>query len=139
MLWAEFEESLLEVLAGGVRVGGSACAAAASGRHDRDRRRASRRACSISNDESDFYTIVDVIGERPPRPALRPDAHARRARLEIYISKAATMLDQVTDTFYVKDARGAQKLNDPERDRERCARRCSTRGASRGEAPGLAA
>jgi UTP:GlnB (protein PII) uridylyltransferase len=31
--------------------------------------------------------------------------------LEVYISKAATVLDQVTDTFYVKDADGG-KLRD---------------------------
>ncbi|MBS1106501.1 MAG: bifunctional uridylyltransferase/uridylyl-removing protein, partial [Deltaproteobacteria bacterium] len=37
--------------------------------------------------------------------------------LEIYISKATTVLDQIADTFYVKDTReaGFQKLSDPER------------------------
>ena len=34
--------------------------------------------------------------------------------LEIYISKATTVLDQVADSFYVKDAQG-RKLTDPAR------------------------
>ena len=36
------------------------------------------------------------------------------AGLEIYVSKAGTVLDQVADTFYVKD-RDGRKLADPER------------------------
>ena len=34
--------------------------------------------------------------------------------LEIYISKAATIRDQVTDTFYLKDGNG-EKVKDPKR------------------------
>jgi UTP:GlnB (protein PII) uridylyltransferase len=34
--------------------------------------------------------------------------------LEIYISKAATTLDQVTDTFYLKDRNG-KKITDAEK------------------------
>ena len=32
--------------------------------------------------------------------------------LEIYVSKATTVLDQVADTFYVKDARTQKRLTD---------------------------
>jgi len=34
--------------------------------------------------------------------------------LEIYISKAATVMDQVADTFYLKDEE-RKKITDPER------------------------
>lgn len=68
----------------------------------------------ISNAESDFYTIVDVSAD--DRLGLLYDLTRTIAAhgLEIYISKAATVMDQVADTFYVKDAEG-RKLADPAR------------------------
>jgi [protein-PII] uridylyltransferase len=115
-IWAGFEQSLRKVLAGEVRV------------EDLVKRR--RRAIgstgtpsrtppsvTIENDESDFYTIVDVSAN--DRRGLLYDLTRTLADhdLEIYISKATTVLDQVADTFYVKDARngGFQKLDDPDR------------------------
>jgi [protein-PII] uridylyltransferase len=114
--WSGFEESLRKVLAGQVRV------------EDLVKRR--RRpigstetpsrtppSVSIENDESEFYTIVDVSAN--DRRGLLYDLTRTLAEhdLEIYISKATTVLDQIADTFYVKDTRGAgfQKLADPER------------------------
>jgi len=69
---------------------------------------------SISNAESDFYTIVDVSAN--DRLGLLYDLTRTLADegLEIYISKASTILDQVADTFYVKDER-RRKVVDPER------------------------
>jgi len=114
--WSGFEESLRKVLAGQVRV------------EDLVKRR--RRpigatetpsrtppSVTIENDESDFYTIVDVSAN--DRRGLLYDLTRTLAEhdLEIYISKATTVLDQIADTFYVKDTReaGFQKLSDPER------------------------
>jgi [protein-PII] uridylyltransferase len=67
----------------------------------------------VSNEESDFYTIVDVTAN--DRLGLLHDLTRTIADhgSEIYISKAATVLDQVTDTFYLKDAQG-KKLSDPD-------------------------
>jgi [protein-PII] uridylyltransferase len=67
----------------------------------------------VSNDESDFYTIVDITAN--DRLGLLHDLTRTIADhgCEIYISKAATVLDQVTDTFYLKDAQG-KKLSDPD-------------------------
>jgi len=69
---------------------------------------------SISNAESDFYTIVDVSANN--RLGLLYDLTRTLADegLEIYISKASTILDQVADTFYVKDER-RRKVVDAER------------------------
>ena len=66
---------------------------------------------SITNDESDFYTIVDVSAN--DRLGLLHDLTRVIADngCEIYISKAALILDQVADTFYLKDAEG-KKLKD---------------------------
>lgn len=111
--WAGFEESLKRVLAGAVRV------------EDLVKRR--RRpvgvpetpsrippSVEVSNDESDFYTIVDVSAN--DRLGLLYDLTRTLAAndLEIYLSKATTVLDQVADTFYVKGPDG-QKIEDPAR------------------------
>ncbi len=67
----------------------------------------------ISNSESDFYTIVDVAAN--DRRGLLYDLTRVIAGMgfEIFISKAATILDQVTDTFYLKDGNG-KKITDTE-------------------------
>ena len=111
--WAGFEESLQRVLAGAVRV------------EDLVKRR--RRpvglpktpsrippSVEVSNDESAFYTIVDVSAN--DRLGLLYDLTRTLAGngLEIYLSKATTVLDQVADTFYVKGQDG-HKLEDPTR------------------------
>lgn len=69
---------------------------------------------SIGNEESDFYTIVDVAAN--DRLGLLHDLTRVIADhdLEIYISKASSVLDQVADTFYLKDREG-RKIHDPER------------------------
>jgi [protein-PII] uridylyltransferase len=66
---------------------------------------------SVSNAESDFYTIVDVSAN--DRLGLLYDLTRTiaDAGLEIYISKASTILDQVADTFYLKDADGKKILD----------------------------
>jgi [protein-PII] uridylyltransferase len=66
----------------------------------------------LSNAESDFYTIADVTAN--DRIGL---LHALTSAIadqgyEIYISRASTILDQVADTFYLKDADG-KKITDP--------------------------
>jgi [protein-PII] uridylyltransferase len=89
-------------------------------------------AVEITNDESDFYTIVDVSAD--DRLGLLYDLTSTIAAegLEIYISKAATVMDQVADTFYLKDEE-RKKITDP----ERLARlqRCLLEAAAR-ETPG---
>jgi [protein-PII] uridylyltransferase len=68
----------------------------------------------LSNAESDFYTIADVTAN--DRIGLLYDLTRAIADqgCEIFISRAATILDQVADTFYLKDAEG-KKITDPER------------------------
>jgi len=74
---------------------------------------ASPQTVMVSNSESDFYTIVDVAAN--DRRGLLFDLTRSIADLgfEVFISKAATILDQVTDTFYLKD-RSGKKVTDPE-------------------------
>ena len=66
----------------------------------------------ISNEESEFYTLVDVTVD--DRLGLLYDLTSVIARhgFSIFISKAGTVLDQVKDTFYIKDDR-QKKILDP--------------------------
>ena len=68
----------------------------------------------ITNEESDFYTIVDVSAD--DRRGLLYDLTRtiHEQGFEIFVSKATTVLDQVADTFYLKD-RDGRKVTDPER------------------------
>ena len=74
---------------------------------------ASPETVTVTNDESDFYTIADVAAH--DRLGLLHDLTRVIANhgLEIYISKAGFVLDQVTDTFYLKTPDG-KKIFDEE-------------------------
>lgn len=111
MLWSEVGEHLESVLTGTVDVETLV----------RRRRRPvgttrppSRKAprVLISNTESEFYTLVDVVAD--DRLGLLYDLTRviGEQGFEIYISKAATIKDQVTDAFYLKDL-NARKIKDP--------------------------
>ncbi|MBJ18006.1 MAG: hypothetical protein CL933_01150 [Deltaproteobacteria bacterium] len=113
MIWQEVEGALESVLMGEVGVGDLV----------RRRRRPvglkrppSRKQARvlISNTESEFYTLVDVIAD--DRLGLLYDVTRTIGEqgFEIYISKAATIKDQVTDAFYLKDGNG-KKIKDPDR------------------------
>ncbi|MBW2383437.1 MAG: HD domain-containing protein [Deltaproteobacteria bacterium] len=113
LAWRELDEALQRVLAGDIDVADMV----------RRRRKAPGQPkppfqkpvrVIISNSESDFYTLVDVIAD--DRIGLLYDITRCLGEngLEIYISKAATIKDQVTDTFYLKGPSG-RKLRDPER------------------------
>jgi [protein-PII] uridylyltransferase len=71
-------------------------------------------SATITNDDSDFYTIADITAN--DRLGLLHDLTHVIAEhgFEIYISKAATTLDQVTDTFYLKDRNG-KKITDADK------------------------
>jgi [protein-PII] uridylyltransferase len=115
--WHAFEESLRRVLAGEVDVGGLL---ARRGRPIGAPRVPVRHPASVhvSNEESDFYTIVDVTAN--DRLGLLHDLTRTIADHghEIFISKVGTVLDQVADSFYVKDAEG-RKLDEEQSERLR--------------------
>jgi [protein-PII] uridylyltransferase len=131
LLWEKLEQSLAAVLSGQQRIDELLARRPRPVGADR---LPSRKPATVvaSNDESDFYTIVDITAN--DRLGLLHDLTRTIADhgCEIYISKAATVLDQVTDTFYLKDAHG-KKLHDPEAI-ERL-RRALLEAAERAEAP----
>ena len=113
LAWKNFEAALSQVLAGEVDVEQTLRRRQPPlGRRSSPGQRPP--TVKITNAESDFYTIVDVTAN--DRMGLLYDLTRAiaDASLEIYVSKAATVLDQVADTFYVKDAK-RQKITDPTR------------------------
>ena len=68
-------------------------------------------AVRISNEDSDFYTVVDVSTN--DRPALLYDITRALAGLDLQIgiSRASTQADWVTDAFYV--TRDGRRVTDP--------------------------
>jgi len=112
IVWRDFERSLNRVLSGEIEVGGLVGQVRRPlGAPLLPASKAPR--VLISNTESDFYTLVDVIAD--DRIGLLYDVTRCLGDhgLEIYISKAATIKDQVTDSFYLKSPEG-RKLRDPE-------------------------
>ncbi|MCH2171130.1 [protein-PII] uridylyltransferase [Myxococcota bacterium] len=110
IVWTAFEESLRAVLSGEADVGQLLI------RRGRSLGRTSSPnpqpvTVFATNEESDFYTIMDVSAN--DRLGLLHDLTRVIAEhsYAVYISKASTILDQVTDTFYLKDGEG-KKLTD---------------------------
>lgn len=66
----------------------------------------------VTNEESDFYTVVDVTANDRLGLLYALVSAITAEDLEIYVSKASTILDQVADTFYLKD-RERRKITDP--------------------------
>jgi len=112
MLWNEVQGKLESVLTGAVEVGDLVRRRRRPVGLTRPPSRKEPRVL-ISNTESEFYTLVDVIAD--DRLGLLYDVTRTIGEqgFEIYISKAATIKDQVTDAFYLKDG-NAKKIKDPE-------------------------
>jgi [protein-PII] uridylyltransferase len=135
MVWREVDSALDSVLSGEVDVGDLVRRRRRPVGTTRPPSRKDARVL-VSNTESDFYTLVDVIAD--DRLGLLYDATRTIGEhgFEIYISKAATIKDQVTDTFYLKDE-NAKKIRENKRlDRLREALLEAVRGSLEGSAGG---
>jgi len=135
MLWAEVDSALEAVLAGEVEVGELVRRRRRPVGTTRPPSRKEPRVL-ISNTESEFYTLVDVIAD--DRLGLLYDVTRTIGEhgFEIYISKAATIKDQVTDTFYLKDGHGKKIKDDKRLDRLREALLEAVKGSIEGAGRG---
>jgi [protein-PII] uridylyltransferase len=113
MAWRQVEQMLESVLAGELEVGEAVKRRRRPVGVTRPPSRKPPRVL-ISNTESEFYTLVDVVAD--DRIGLLYDVTRAIGEqgFEIYISKAATIKDQVADAFYLKDAEG-RKIKDGQR------------------------
>ena len=66
----------------------------------------------IDNDTSSFFTIVEVYAYNFPGLLFRITDALFQCRLDIWVAKIATKVDQVVDVFYVRDLDG-EKVDDP--------------------------
>lgn len=70
------------------------------------------RRIEVDNHTSSFFTIVEVFAEDFPGLLFRITDALYRCRLDVWVAKIATHVDQVVDVFYVRDFDG-QKIDDP--------------------------
>jgi [protein-PII] uridylyltransferase len=132
LAWDELRESLRGVVRGEVRVEDLRARRLPGFTPQRLPSRKAPRV-AISTEESDFYTVVDVIAD--DRLGLLHDVTRCIGDfgLEIYISKAATIKDQVTDTFYLKDGEGRKPTDREMLESLRAALLVAARGKSEGD------
>jgi len=111
--WEEFERSLASVLAGEQSLEALLRQRGPARFGETSTPSRLPAAVTVSNEESDHFTIVDVSTN--DRLGLLYDLTRTFAEhdVAIHVSKAATILDQVADTFYVRDA-ADRKLSDPD-------------------------
>jgi [protein-PII] uridylyltransferase len=67
----------------------------------------------IDNDSSSFFTIVEVFTYDFPGLLFTITDALFRCKLDIWVAKIATKIDQVVDVFYVRDFDG-QKIDSPD-------------------------
>jgi [protein-PII] uridylyltransferase len=67
----------------------------------------------VDNDTSDFFTIVEVYTHDFPGLLYKITDTLFGCKLDIWVAKIGTKVDQVVDVFYVRDFDG-QKVDDPE-------------------------
>ena len=67
----------------------------------------------VDNQSSDFFTIIEVYTHDRLGLLYGITSALFRCRLDIWVAKIATKVDQVVDVFYVRDFDG-QKVDDPQ-------------------------
>ncbi|QTA93032.1 [protein-PII] uridylyltransferase [Desulfonema magnum] len=67
----------------------------------------------VDNDSSSFFTIVEVFTYDFPGLLFRITDALFRCKLDVWVAKIATKIDQVVDVFYIRDFDG-QKADSPD-------------------------
>jgi [protein-PII] uridylyltransferase len=67
----------------------------------------------VDNRASDFFTIIEIYTHDFPGLLYKVTTALFRCRLNVWVAKIATKVDQVVDIFYVRDLDG-QKADNPE-------------------------
>ena len=67
----------------------------------------------VDNDSSSFFTIIEVFAYDFPGLLFRITDALFKCRLDVWVAKVATKVDQVVDVFYVRDFDGL-KIDSPD-------------------------
>ncbi|MFH1982669.1 MAG: [protein-PII] uridylyltransferase [Pseudomonadota bacterium] len=111
--WAKAEKSLADALAGRLDLA-TALTETLSQRIPRLPAAMDRPLrVTINNDSSSFFTIIEVFANDFPGLLFTITDALFRCRLDVWVAKIATRVDQVVDVFYVRDFDG-QKVDAPE-------------------------
>jgi [protein-PII] uridylyltransferase len=70
----------------------------------------------VDNDSSSFFTIIEVTAWNFPGLLFKVTNALFQCRLDIWVAKSATRVDQAVDVFYVRSFDG-EKVDDPEQER----------------------
>lgn len=111
--WIKVRKDLHAVLAGRLTLDDALKEKLLSYRSGRGPQRTRPDRIVVDNENSAFFTIVEVHTHDFPGLLYRITNALFRCNLDIRIAKIATNVDQVVDIFYVRDTDG-QKVVDPE-------------------------
>lgn len=112
--WHQARQDLARALAGNLDVGAALKERLAMYRRRRPGRTATRPSrVVVDNDASSFFTIVEVFAYDFPGLLFAITDALFKCRLDVWVAKIATKVDQVVDVFYVRDFDG-QKIDSPE-------------------------
>ncbi|MDP2644437.1 MAG: [protein-PII] uridylyltransferase [Desulfobacterales bacterium] len=108
--WARTQEDLLSALAGKLDIAAALQQRRPFLRPNRlqDPERPSR--IIVDNNASSFFTIIEVFTYDFPGLLYRITSALFRCRLDVWVAKIGTQIDQVVDVFYVRDFDG-QKID----------------------------
>jgi [protein-PII] uridylyltransferase len=70
----------------------------------------------VDNESSSFFTLIEVTAWDFPGLLFKITDALFQCRLDIWVAKIATRVDQIVDVFYVRSFDG-EKVDDPEQER----------------------
>ena len=110
--WEKARRDLNLALEGRLDIEANLAAGGRPKRHTRPPAMARPVRVEIDNTTSSFFTIVEVFAEDFPGLLFQITNALFQCRLDVWVAKIATNIDQVVDVFYVRDFDG-QKVDDP--------------------------
>ncbi len=104
--WEKIREDVLEALAGRIDLGAQLRERLAEYGYEKPPTLKKPHRVEVDNETSTFFTIIEVFTwDFPGLLFLLTDA-LFRCRLDVWLAKIATQVDQVVDVFYVRDFDG---------------------------------
>ena len=111
--WARAAEHLDEALSGKLDLKEALREKLASYRRSRFSKSGRKTRVVVDNDSSSFFTILEVFTDDFPGLLHCVTDALFACKLDIWVAKIATKIDQVVDVFYVRDFDG-QKVDSPD-------------------------
>ncbi len=110
--WEKVERDLNRAVRGELDLEKALAKKLADARADTSPTSVRRERIEIDNESSSFFTIIEIFAYDYIGLLYKITDALYRCRLDVWVSKIATKVDQVVDVFYVRDFDG-QKADDP--------------------------